>query len=160
MPALAFSRLPLVHAAGLDAPPPHWSAYTGHSKIQKLQNSSSTPIWTSPRGPGTANVPAVRCCAANITRSRCAVVIIISSKWPETHPTLLPSCSASARRNERFELFPRSHHAALRKCRRPAPVATDRLTALQLAPPLSPSANARYIGWPAPPRALPPWGGL
>ena len=29
-----------------------------------------------------------------------------------------------------------------------------------LPPPLSPSANARYIGWPAPPRALPPWGGL
>ncbi len=155
MPALAFSRLPLVHAAGLDAPP-----HTGLLilVIQKLQNSSSTPIWTSPRGPGTANVPAVRCCAANITR--CAVVIILSSKWPETHPTLLPSCSASARRNERFELFPRSLHAALRKCRRPAPVATDRLTALQFAPPLSPSANARYIGWPAPLRALPPWGGL
>ena len=45
----------------MDAPP-----YTSLllEVIQKLQNSSSTPNRTSPRGTGAANFPAVRVCAA------------------------------------------------------------------------------------------------
>ena len=57
-------------AAGMDAPP-----YTRllFGVAQKLQNSWSTPNRTSPRGPGAANAPAVRACAAVLSTSRAAL---------------------------------------------------------------------------------------
>ena len=57
-------------AAGMEAPP-----YTGLLILvaQKLQNSWSTPNWTSPLGTGAANVPAVRACAAVLSTSRAAL---------------------------------------------------------------------------------------
>ena len=57
-------------AAGMDAPP-----YTCllMEVMLKLQNSWSSPNRTSPRGPGAANVPAVRACAAVLSTSRAAL---------------------------------------------------------------------------------------
>ena len=111
---LACLRFLTPAAAGMDG-----HLYTGLlvEIMQKLQNSWSTPNRTSPRGPGAANVPAVRACAAvlpNLTRCP-AVPAALPSNGPSTatNPTWLPSCAAPERRNERFALFSRSHHAAL-----------------------------------------------
>ena len=57
-------------AAGMDGPP-YTCLLVG--VIQKLQNSWSTPNRTSPRGPGAANAPAVRACAAVLSTSRAAL---------------------------------------------------------------------------------------
>ena len=96
--------------------PLHLSAFMGYTEVAKLLVHAKSDVAARDRCDECARRARVRCCALNLTRCP-AVAAKLPSKWPSTatNPTWLPSCAAPARLNERFALFSRPHHAALRK---------------------------------------------
>jgi hypothetical protein len=96
--------------------PLHLSAFHGRTEVAKLLVLAKSDVAVRDRCGDCARRARVSCCALNLTRCA-AVTATLPSNWPltKTKPTWLPSCAAPARRNERFALFSRSHHAALRK---------------------------------------------